>query len=287
MNRFFPAILIALALALTAPLGCSADQPPATTGAAEQQAAPAADTMLDEAEELAQASDRLLPAEVPATNEEMPGDSEQMLAQAEPKPAEAVLKEPESAKPAPFRVGDHYTMLTPAQPTSATPGKIEIAESFMYGCPACFSFEPFIEKWLPGKAAYVEFVRIPALFNPTARIHARAYYTAETLGIIEQTHMAFFREIHVNRKSMTGDDELEGFFAGFGVERDAFRNAYNSFAVDTKLRRAEALSRRYRISSTPTIIVNGKYVTNGKKITNYAQYLEIADWLAAKEAKRE
>ena len=105
----------------------------------------------------------------------------------------------------------------------------------MYGCPHCFSFEPFIDKWLPNKPAYVEFVRIPALFNRPARIHARAYYTAETLGILDQTHMAFFRELHVNRKSMTSEDELADFFARFGVDGEKFRSTYNSFAVDTKV----------------------------------------------------
>lgn len=285
MNRLFPAPLLALFLAVMAAPGCSADQPPA---AQRNDAAPAeqATEVVNTVAEQAPAVQTELPAEVPASNEEMPDAAETVLAQAE-QATGTTAPAPEPAKPAPFRVGDHYTLLTPAQPTSVAPDKVEIAESFMYGCPHCFSIEPFIEKWLPGKAAYVEFVRIPALFNRPARVHARAYYTAEVLGIIDQTHMPFFREIHVNRKGMTDEDELEAFFAGFGIDEEAFRNAYNSFAVDTKLRRAEALGRRYRISSTPTVVVNGKYVVNGDKVRSYSQILEIADYLAEKEARRE
>lgn len=285
MSRFFKATLLSLALMLTALSGCNADQPPETssTSAAapvQEAAAVAASEKIAET-----VSDPAPPAQVPATNEELPEDDELVLAQADE--AQPAKPAPAPAKTAPYRVGDHYTLLKPAQPTSAPPGKVEIAESFMYGCPHCFSIEPFIEKWLPTVPDYVEFVRIPALFNAPARVHARAYYTAETLNILEQAHMAFFREIHVNRKSMTSMDELAEFFAGFDIDGDTFRNTYNSFAVDTKLRRAEALGRRYRITSTPTVVVNGKYLANGDKIRTYDEIFDIAQYLAAREAGRE
>ncbi len=278
MNKRFPTPLLALLLAFAAPLGCSADQPPA--------ASEAATAMQEQAPVATVAAEVAPPAEVAASDEDMPEPETLVVAQAEIA-NEKAASTPKPAKPAPFRVGDHYTLLAPAQPTGAAPGKTEIAESFMYGCPHCFSIEPYLEKWELEMPAYVEFVRIPALFNGPARTHARVYYTAEALGILDQTHMAFFREIHVNRKSMTKENELEAFFAGFGVDSETFRSTFNSFAVDTNLRRAEALNRRYRIASTPIIIVNGKYLVNGSKITSYPQMLEVADYLAAKEAGRE
>ena len=285
------ALTLVMALALTS--GCSADQPPAETSnagmnepAAVDDSALQQDTAIDES---------ALAMEAVGSDEDMPEAGNIVVAQAqaddEAGEAEQTEQTTESAAPpakpagpAPYRIGDHYSVLSPAQPTGADPGKVEISEFFMYSCPHCYNFEAFIEKWSQQKAPYIQFVRIPALFNSPARTHARAFYTAETLGILDEAHMAFFRELHVNRKAMTDENELAAFFANYGVDREAFRQAFNSFAVDTQMRKAEALGRRYRISSTPTVVVNGKYIVNGDKITSYEQILQIADYLAQKEA---
>lgn len=292
----FSTVLLALLAGLALTSGCSADQPPADTArdaaeATAEELAAASETVADEALDTVTAMTGL-PAEVPASNEE---PLEEASADVEEPPVTRVAIADDSdagdageaatpAPPSPYRVGDHYSVLSPAQPTSVEPGEIEVTEVFMYGCVHCYNFEPFVEKWLPGKPSNVVFVRVPALFNSPARIHARAFYAAETLGVLEETHMPFFQELHVNRQRMTDEAELASFFSRFGVERDAFRQAYNSFAVDTKMRRAEATGRRYRVTSTPTVIVNGKYVIDGDKITSYQQILEIATYLAEKES---
>ena len=65
-----------------------------------------------------------------------------------------------------YQEGKHYTALSSPQPTSTDAGKIEVAEVFMFSCPACFAFEPHIQGWLKRKADYVNFVRIPAALEP-------------------------------------------------------------------------------------------------------------------------
>lgn len=294
------AMLVTMTLAMTA--GCSADQPPAdateaATESAAAEVAAASAEIADDAEQLvekaseqiAEAAVESAPTEVAASYEEPPADAivvaqtDSVEQKDEAKAATEAKVAPPSG-PAPYRVGDHYSVLSPAQPTSSDPGKVEVTEFFMYSCPHCYNFEAFLEKWAAQKASYVQFVRFPALFNRAARIHARAYYTADTLGILDDTHMPFFRELHVNRRAMTDEDDLAAFFANYGIDGDAFRQAFNSFAVDTQMRKAEALGRRYRITSTPTVIVNGKYVIDGDKITSYEQILKIADYLAQKEA---
>ena len=77
--------------------------------------------------------------------------------------------------------GQHYFRLMPAQPTVGGADKIEVAETFMYSCPHCFTLEPYIQKWLETKDPGVRFVRIPAVFNRLAMMHAQTYYTAELL----------------------------------------------------------------------------------------------------------
>ena len=82
--------------------------------------------------------------------------------------------------PREFKEGTNYQKVVPAQPTSVAPGKVEVVEVFWYGCGHCFALDPAIESWRnKGKPPYVEFVRVPAMWNDTTRMHARVFYTAE------------------------------------------------------------------------------------------------------------
>jgi protein dithiol oxidoreductase (disulfide-forming) len=190
--------------------------------------------------------------------------------------------QPAPAAP-PFEAGKHYTVLSPAQPTSTDAGKVEVAEVFMFGCGGCFSFEPHIQRWLAKKADYVNFVRIPAPWNGAAVLHARAYYTAEALGKAEEIDGAFFTEIHTNRNMLETEAKLAAFFEKHGVDAATFKSTFNSFAVNAKLKRAEDLVQRYRVPSTPTVIVNGKYLTQGTQAGSYEAWFAIIDDLAARE----
>ena len=183
-----------------------------------------------------------------------------------------------------FQEGQHYTRLAPVQPTVETEGNmIEVVEVFQYSCPACNNFEPYINAWLGTKAGYVNFVRVPAPWNQLSELHARAYYTAEALGIVEETHDAFFNEFHRNRNYLQSEAELADFYSNFGVDEDTFMSTFNSFAVHTKLQRADDLIQRYRVNGTPGIVVHGKYSVSGSQAGSYETWFAIIDELAAVE----
>lgn len=182
-----------------------------------------------------------------------------------------------------FRMGVNYMRLSPTQPTSSSPSQIEVTEIFWYGCPHCYNFDPSIERWRAGVADYVNFVRVPAVWNPLLQLHARAFYTAEALGKGAEMHSEFFREIHERGNTLETEAELQEFFGRFGVDAAAFKAAFDSFAVHTKLQRADELSRRYRISSVPTIVVNGKYTTDGGQAGSYEALMELVDELTVAE----
>jgi len=182
-----------------------------------------------------------------------------------------------------FSLGTHYERLSPTQPTSSGPDKIEVAEIFWYGCPHCFTFDPYLESWKENLPADVSFVRIPALWNEGLQLHARIYYTAEALGKLDEMHSAVFREMHVNRNMLGDPIAIRNFFADFGVDAATFDKTFESFAVHTKIQRADELARRYRVSSVPTVIVNGKYTTNATMAGSYPNLLEVIDELVAME----
>jgi len=188
--------------------------------------------------------------------------------------------------PAPrFEAGKHYAVLSPAQPTSTDPGKVEVAEIFMFGCPGCYAFEPYIEAWLKQKPDYINFVRIPAQWSshPESPMHARAYYTAEALGKLGEIERAFFDEVHMKGNLLDTEEKLATFFAAHGVDAATFKSTFNSFAVNAKLKRADELAERYKVQSTPTVVVNGKYQTVGRMAGSVEAWFAIIDELAARE----
>lgn len=192
------------------------------------------------------------------------------------------------AGPERFKQGVHYQLLTAAQPTGTEPGTVEVLEVFWYGCPHCYSLEPYIQAWRDdGMPPQAEFRRMPAALNPSWQILARAYYTAEALGVLDQAHGDMFREFHVNRNPLNTPELLATFFSRYGVSEEDFTAAFNSFAVQTKLRRADALTRRYRISGVPAIVVNGKYVTGASEAGGVNELFEVVDFLVEKEVNRE
>lgn len=178
-----------------------------------------------------------------------------------------------------FELGEDYERLTPAQPTNSGPEQIEVAEVFWYACPHCYTFDPYLESWKEDLSDDVSFVRIPVLWAGIHQIHARIYYTAETLNKLDEMHADVFREIHVNRNGLDNAAAIGSFFENYGVDAATFDSTFESFAVYTKLQRADELARRYRISSVPTIIVNGKYTTSATMAGSYPQLLEVIDEL--------
>jgi protein dithiol oxidoreductase (disulfide-forming) len=196
-----------------------------------------------------------------------------------PAPAAA----PEGTAASRFQAGRHYQRLSPAQPTSSETGKIEVAEVFMFSCPGCYGFEPHLQSWIQKQPADVSFVRIPAPWNAVADLHAHAYYVAEALGKAREIEGPFFNEFHAKKNYLDSEDKLASFFEQFGVDETTFRNTFKSFAVDAKVTRAGDLVKRYKVPSTPAVIVNGKYLTSGTMAGSYADWFAIIDELIATE----
>ncbi len=69
-----------------------------------------------------------------------------------------------SAKPATsgltYKLGEDYELLANPYATDNNE-KVVVYEFFGYTCPHCFTFEPFIDKWLENKPHYVKLERVP------------------------------------------------------------------------------------------------------------------------------
>jgi thiol:disulfide interchange protein DsbA len=179
--------------------------------------------------------------------------------------------------------GVEYKKLA-APVSTVDPDKIEVVELFWYGCPHCYRLEPELKAWLKNKPDNVVFVRVPAVFRPLWKFHADVYYTAEVLGVLDQINDAMFEAMQVQRRKMSTVEEVKALFAKHGVSSEKFENAFNSFAVDAKVRRAVDLTRRYGIEGVPALVINGKYVTDGVMANGHHGMFEVTDYLIKKES---
>ncbi|MBI2381766.1 MAG: thiol:disulfide interchange protein DsbA/DsbL [Gammaproteobacteria bacterium] len=138
--------------------------------------------------------------------------------------------------------------------------KPKVLEFFSYGCPHCFEFEPHVKAWLATKPADIQVLRVPVSFGREEwGFYAQAYYLAEALKLQEQSHERLFDRIHKDGKPMHNEDDLVAFFVELGQDEAKVRGTLKSFPVQSKLKQADFLIKKFRIDSVPTFIANDQY----------------------------
>lgn len=180
--------------------------------------------------------------------------------------------------------GVHYFELPERQPVQ-TEDKIEVRELFWYGCPHCYSLEPFLENWKQNKPDNAGFVLMPGIFNKITQFHAHAFYTFEALDITDEVHRDFYDEIHQRNNRVRNLSGLLEFTSKHGVDRAEAEDAFNSFSVDANLRNAKKMFRNYDATGVPTLIVDGRYRVTVSSAGGHEQLLQLIDFLIDKAAE--
>ncbi|MGH8317333.1 MAG: thiol:disulfide interchange protein DsbA/DsbL [Steroidobacteraceae bacterium] len=196
-----------------------------------------------------------------------------------------------------WKPGVNYDVISPAQPTTVAPGKVEVLEVFWLACPHCFALEPYLDQWRKTKPAYVQFVRVPVMWGPVHRAHARLFYTLEALGRDDLVDKAF-RYLH-NMESQSGSEDVlfsnsknqtfkqqQAWAVQNGINADAFAKAYNSFYVNTQLQQADEITNAYQVQGVPFIAVDGKFTTDVGKASggdDPSKLISLINFLAAWE----
>ncbi|WP_440996649.1 thiol:disulfide interchange protein DsbA/DsbL [Arhodomonas sp. SL1] len=189
---------------------------------------------------------------------------------------------PAAALAAP-EAGREYRVLSEPQPVDAGDA-VQVREFFSYGCPHCHDFHPLLADWQEEMGQAVSVEHVPVTFGRDSwRLLAEAYYVAEALDVLGEAHGALFRAVHEEGRRFSDRAAIAAFLADHGADEQAALDAFDSFAVTMKMRRAERLARDYGIQGTPTLAVAGRYVIDVREAGGQHGMLDVAGYLVEQE----
>jgi len=166
--------------------------------------------------------------------------------------------------------------LIPVQPVE-TGANIEVIDFFWYGCPYCNELQPVLEEWIKKKPADVAVRRIPVILRDNWAPHARIYYTLDLLGEVERLHSKVYHSYHVEELAMSKPDVMEQWAAKNGIERRRWVDAYFSPEVDGRIARAFQATKRYDIQGTPSVVVDGRFLTSSSMTPSVRGMIPVID----------
>jgi thiol:disulfide interchange protein DsbA len=143
---------------------------------------------------------------------------------------------------------------------------------------------------------------VPASFIPTEAwpMFQRAYLTARSLGIADANHDQFFSAIWetgevplVDRASgrirspLPTIEEAAAFYAKRSkVTAAEFLAKSRSPQIEEQMRAADAYVKGGKVPSTPSFVVNGRYLLNNQAIGNWDGIRQVVNFLLVQERAR-
>lgn len=162
--------------------------------------------------------------------------------------------------------GAEFRTLAAAQPTQKVEGKVEVIEFFMYHCPACYAVDTPLTEWAKKNEAKVNFRRIHLSSGELRDFEARLFATLEALQMQEAMYGKVLDAWHKEHRRLRSDDENVNWAVRNGIEKEKFLSAYNSFGVAMRVKSLARMADNYGVTGTPTIVVNGKFVTEPQMV---------------------
>ena len=161
--------------------------------------------------------------------------------------------------------------------------KIVIYEFFWYGCPHCFNIEPTIVKIESNLNQDTVLIKLPLALKESWVNHAKAFFSMQQMKIDNNLHSKIFEEIHINGNRLDTKSTLVDFIDSEGFDGSSFSKNFDSFGTEIRIKKANKLARQYQITSVPTIIINGKYLTSGSFVSSYEELYDVVNFLVEKE----
>ena len=166
-----------------------------------------------------------------------------------------------------------------SQQPVATGERVEVLEFFFYACPYCNELEPFLGRWLKRKPADVDFRRVPVVRHDSWVPLAKTYFALEAMGEVERLHAAVYHGHHVEGLPLSQEKVIAEWAGKQGLDRDKFMAIYRSEAIREKVERARQMTTDYDIKGTPSVVVDGRYLTSTGMTSSVPQVIPVLEGL--------
>lgn len=171
-----------------------------------------------------------------------------------------------------------YVLIDPP----AVGGGLEIIEFFHYGCETCSRFEPMLDAWVSTLPGDVQFRRIPALRRTDWVPLTALYYALQDLGELDRLHGEVYRAVHQQGRNLGSIKEALAWGESHGLERARFEELLRSDSVAARVQQARDTTVAYGVRSTPSLVVDGRYLTGAAIVGSLEALLPVLDGLIAK-----
>lgn len=168
--------------------------------------------------------------------------------------------------------------------------KVEVLEVFMYHCPYCNALEAPLADWVRKQGDKIVFRRM----HLGEDAQAKAFFTLEAMNALGNgMHEKLFHAVHVEHNRLNTDQLLLDFVVKNGVDKAKYLEFFNSFAVQTRMKRAAQVANQYKLDSAPTLVIDGHYTTSPAQAGHdlpstqaaHAALFAVMDSLVAKSAQ--
>jgi thiol:disulfide interchange protein DsbA len=199
-----------------------------------------------------------------------------------------------------WREGVEYQVIANPERFGAPADKIEVVEVFSYGCPYCFKASEDMAKLAAQLPADAAMTWVHASFRPDEGwlMFQRAYYAARKLGIADAAHEAMFKAVwetgevplvdvatgRMRKPLPTISDAAKFYAAHTSVKAADFLKAAGSADVNAAMERADRLIKQWRVSGTPSLVVNGRYLVSND--LPFSEQAQIVNFLVGRERSR-
>lgn len=178
----------------------------------------------------------------------------------------------------PFEGVDYRVIAAPAP---LDPGRIEVIEFFYYGCRWCYEAQPYVDEWLKRKPAEVDFRYQPAIRNTRWLALTKAFFVLQALGELPRLHVPLYRAYHRDNINVEDEVVLTGWALKQGIELKPFEQLLASDDIMSKVQRARESTYLHQVESTPSMVVDGRYLTSSGMAGGVIQMMEVTEALVA------
>lgn len=171
--------------------------------------------------------------------------------------------------------------------TNPVKNKATVLEFFWYGCVHCAkldeSFSLISEKYKNNKDVSV--IYVPAIPSKAWEYEARLFYAVANSKRLD-LHSKIFEAIHHDKVDFKNKIQFVNFFNKNNANGEEIYKEMSSFGVEQKINQAIELTKTFKIMSTPTVIVNNRYlmstqITDVRDLTKNTS--NLVDFLVCKK----